>query len=52
MAAVYKLAEPFTGPRVSESSDTGRGRDDQELVRRHLQGDPEAFRVLYEKYRD
>ena len=26
--------------------------DDQELVRRHLAGDPDAFRALYEKYRD
>jgi RNA polymerase sigma factor (sigma-70 family) len=28
------------------------GGDDAELVRRHLSGDPEAFRLLYEKYGD
>jgi RNA polymerase sigma-70 factor (ECF subfamily) len=26
--------------------------DDEALVRRHLRGDPEAFRALYERYRD
>ena len=26
------------------------GGDDAELVRRHLSGDPDAFRLLYEKY--
>ena len=26
------------------------GGDDSELVRRHLAGDPDAFRALYEKY--
>lgn len=35
---------------MSEPSEQVRGRDDQELVRLHLQGDPDAFRVLYEKY--
>ena len=29
-----------------------RPRDDEELVRRHLEGDPGAFRELYEKYRE
>jgi RNA polymerase sigma-70 factor (ECF subfamily) len=28
------------------------GGDDAELVRRHLSGDPDAFRTLYEKYGD
>ncbi len=27
-----------------------QGGDDSELVRRHLAGDPDAFRMLYEKY--
>lgn len=29
-----------------------QGGDDAELVRRHLAGDPDAFRALYEKYVD
>jgi RNA polymerase sigma-70 factor (ECF subfamily) len=28
------------------------GGDDSELVRKHLDGDPDAFRLLYEKYGD
>jgi RNA polymerase sigma-70 factor (ECF subfamily) len=28
------------------------GGEDEELVQRHLSGDPEAFRALYEKYRE
>lgn len=28
------------------------GGDDVDLVRRHLGGDPDAFRALYEKYKD
>lgn len=28
------------------------GADDADAVRRHLDGDPDAFRVLYETYRD
>lgn len=28
------------------------GDDDEALVRRHLDGDPDAFRLLYEKYGD
>jgi RNA polymerase sigma-70 factor (ECF subfamily) len=28
------------------------GADDAELVQKHLSGDPEAFRLLYEKYGD
>lgn len=35
---------------MSERAEPGMGGDDSELVRRHLTGDPDAFRLLYEKY--
>jgi RNA polymerase sigma-70 factor (ECF subfamily) len=36
---------------MSERADsTDGGADDATLVRRHLEGDPDAFRALYEKY--
>jgi RNA polymerase sigma-70 factor (ECF subfamily) len=38
---------------MSEHADSRMsGGDDDEWVRRHLSGDPEAFRALYEKYRE
>jgi RNA polymerase sigma-70 factor, ECF subfamily len=35
---------------MSERPEQAMGGDDAELVRRHLSGDPDAFRALYEKY--
>ena len=35
---------------MSESVELRSAGDDGELVRRHLSGDPDAFRALYEKY--
>jgi RNA polymerase sigma-70 factor, ECF subfamily len=35
---------------MSERPEQAMGGDDAELVRRHLDGDPDAFRMLYEKY--
>src|SRR4029078_3575075 len=35
---------------VSERAEQAMGGDDSDLVRRHLAGDPDAFRLLYEKY--
>ena len=37
---------------MSERAESMEGADDAELVRRHLDGDPDAFRPLYEKYRE
>jgi RNA polymerase sigma-70 factor (ECF subfamily) len=37
---------------VSEGQERRAAGDDAELVRRHLSGDPDAFRALYEKYRE
>jgi len=37
---------------VSEHREWAGGGDDADLVRRHLAGDPDAFRALYEKYKD
>ncbi len=37
---------------MSEGLERQQDRDDGELVRRHLEGDPDAFRELYEKYRE
>ena len=37
---------------MSEGPERQRDVDDGELVRRHLDGDPGAFRELYEKYRE
>lgn len=50
--APYKLSEHINGVRVSESPEQAKAGEDEELVRRHLSGDPEAFRALYEKYRE
>src|SRR5262245_13063146 len=46
----YNLSEHFHRGPVSERSELAMGGDDAELVRRHLAGDPSAFRTLYEKY--
>jgi RNA polymerase sigma-70 factor, ECF subfamily len=35
---------------MSERPEQAMGGDDAELVRKHLSGDPDAFRALYEKY--
>src|SRR4029078_9649551 len=35
---------------VSERAEQAMGGDDSDLVRRHLAGDPDAFRALHEKY--
>jgi RNA polymerase sigma-70 factor (ECF subfamily) len=37
---------------VSEAVERAGGEDDADLVRRHLAGEPDAFRALYEKYKD
>ena len=37
---------------MSERAESTEGTDDAEWVRRHLAGDPDAFRPLYEKYRE
>jgi RNA polymerase sigma-70 factor (ECF subfamily) len=37
---------------VSEAVERAGGEDDAALVRRHLAGEPDAFRALYEKYKD
>ncbi len=37
---------------MSQGAESRMTEDDAELVRRHLRGDPDAFRALYEKYRD
>ena len=37
---------------MSERAEQAMTPDDAELVRSHLSGDPEAFRTLYEKYRE
>src|SRR4030095_1420853 len=46
----YNLSEHFHRGRVSERAEQAMGGDDSDLVRRHLAGDPDAFRTLYEKY--
>ena len=37
---------------MSERTESAMGGDDSDLVRKHLAGDPDAFRLLYEKYGD
>jgi len=47
----YKLSEPFRGVRLSEEREQTVGGDEDQ-VRRAAAGDLDAFRALYEKYRD
>lgn len=48
-----RLTEHSTGARMSERQEkTDGGSDDAERVRRHLAGDPDAFRELYDRYRE
>ena len=37
---------------MSDRAEPMEGADDAVVVRRHLDGDPDAFRLLYEKYRE
>jgi len=37
---------------VSEGQERREAGDDADLVQRHLSGDPDAFRLLYEKYQE
>ncbi len=49
---LIQLSEHFHGVRVSQGTEWAGGGEDADLVRRHLAGDPDAFRALYEKYKD